>query len=79
MDATLKFDGIEVHGPVPDEFAEILTPDALEFAGVLAREFEPRRKALLERRKEVQAEIDRGKFPDFLPQTRKIRESEMIH
>ena len=76
MEATLKVNGIEVLGPVTDTFKQILTPEALKFVGALAREFEPRRKNLLERRKAVQKDIDSGKWPDFLPETQNIRESE---
>ena len=76
MEATLNVDGIEVFGPVSNAFKQILTPDALQFVGALAREFEPRRQELLERRKAVQKDIDSGKFPDFLPETKQIRESD---
>ncbi|UCF91089.1 MAG: malate synthase A [Desulfobacterales bacterium] len=75
MDTPFKTDGIEVCGPVPDDFSQILTPDALQFVGRLAREFNPRRQALLARRQGVQREIDNGKLPDFLPETREIRQS----
>jgi malate synthase len=57
MDTTLKVDGIEVVGPVTEAFARILTPEALKFVGNLVREFEPRRKELFERRKEIQDNI----------------------
>ena len=67
MEATPNVDGIEVLAPISKEFSEILTPEALQFVGHLAREFEDRRQSLLERRRTVQAEIDSGKLPDFLP------------
>jgi len=76
MNATQKIDGIEVVGPVTENFAGILTREALQFVGSLAREFESRRRQLLERRQNVQAQIDSGKLPDFLPETRHIRESD---
>jgi malate synthase len=76
MDTQLRMNGIEVLGPVTEEFAHILTPEALQFLGKLAREFESRRLQLLEHRREVQAQIDSGKLPDFLPETREIRESD---
>src|ERR1700756_428971 len=69
------FDGIEIRGPVPEPFPEILTPDALSFVARLQREFNSRRKELLERREQRQAEINQGKKPDFLPETAHIRES----
>ena len=76
MDATLKVDGVKVYGTVSDEFAKILTPEALQFVGDLAREYEARRHDLLKERQKRQFEIDSGKLPDFLPETREIRERE---
>ncbi|MEN8690382.1 MAG: malate synthase A, partial [Desulfobacterales bacterium] len=68
--------GIEVTGPVSAEFSQILTPEALAFVGGLARKFDTRRKELLDRRQQVQADINAGKRPDFLPETRPIREGD---
>ena len=76
MEATLRVDGIEVSGPVTEAFGQILTPEALQFVGALAREFDGRRVDLLERRKQVQQAIDSGQFPDFLAETRHIREGD---
>lgn len=74
MEPTIASDGVTVHGPLEDRFSDVLTPAALSFLATLAREFEGRRRSLLERRRAVQAEIDAGKLPDFLPETREIRE-----
>src|ERR1700739_707055 len=68
------FDGIEIRGAVPEPFLQILTPDALRFVARLQREFNSRRKELLERREQRQTEINQGKKPDFLPETVHIRE-----
>ncbi len=68
--------GVEIRGPVEGRFAEILTPQALEFVARLHREFNPTREALLRKRAERQARLDAGEMPDFLPETRHIRESE---
>ena len=76
MANTIGIAGIEVHGSVAEEFSQIITPEALSFLGTLAREFDSRRKVLLDRRVAVQAEIDNGKMPDFLSETKEIRESE---
>ena len=57
-------------------YADILTPEAHTFLLKLATEFEPRRRQLLARRRTVQEEIDRGKFPDFLPETADIRRAD---
>ena len=69
-------DGIEITGPVTTEFAEILTPDAMNFVAKLAREFEGRREELLAKRVQRQQELDAGKLPDFLPETEYIRNSD---
>jgi malate synthase len=54
---------------------EILTPEASRFLIRLAREFEPHRRELLERRQNRQMAIDAGALPGFLPETTHIRES----
>jgi malate synthase len=66
--------GIQVTGRVTPEYAEILTPEAVAFAAKLQRAFGGRRSELLARRAARQAELDAGKRPDFLPETRAIRE-----
>jgi malate synthase len=68
--------GIEITRPVSPAFAEILTPDALAFAARLQRAFGGRRADLLARRAARQAEFDAGKLPDFLPETRAVREAD---
>jgi len=68
--------GVEIRGSITPEFAEILTPDAMNFVAALARPFANRREELLQRRAQRQAEIDSGKLPDFLPETEHIRNSE---
>ena len=67
---------IEVKGIVTDAYAEILTDDALAFVAVLHRQFNDRRKQLLASREERQLKIDNGTFPDFLEETKEIRDSE---
>lgn len=66
-------DGITITGPVSAEYAEILTPEALEFVAALARAFEARRSELLAARQERWAALKAGKLPDFLPETAAIR------
>ncbi len=61
--------------PLRSRDAEIVTPEALEFVGELTRTFGARIAALLERRAEVQAQLDAGWRPDFLTETAPIRES----
>jgi len=67
---------IEIKGEITPEFAEILTPEALNFVATLVRAFSDRREELLQRRAQRQAEIDAGKMPDFLPETEHIRASD---
>src|SRR6266550_1966399 len=68
-----NLDGIEIAGLVPENFREILTPEALRLVAKLHRNFDQRRKELLEKRNRRQAELDGGKMPDFLPETAHIR------
>src|SRR5579864_2787999 len=57
---------------------QILTPEASHFLIRMAREFEPRRRELLERRRTRQMAIDAGALPGFLPQTAWVRNSEWV-
>src|SRR5918993_5185329 len=66
---------IQVSGRVTAEFAQILTPEALDFVARLHRDFEPRRQELLAKRAARQKDFDAGKLPDFLPETRQVREA----
>ena len=67
--------GIRIEGPVSTEHGRILTPEALNFLSELSQNFEARRRELLKKRVLRQAEIDGGRLPDFLPETKNIRES----
>ena len=66
--------GCEVTGRLQPGYEDVLTRKAMEFVADLARRFSPRVEELLARRVARQAEIDAGKLPDFLPETRGIRE-----
>jgi malate synthase len=68
--------GIRVLTPPPSDCAAILEPAALRFLADLARRFEPERQRLLARRRDRQRELDAGRLPDFLPETKEIRDSE---
>jgi malate synthase len=67
-------DGVRVTGIMYDRYGEVLTPEALAIVGLLHREFDGRRRELLERRDKRAAEIARGGMFDFLPETKTIRE-----
>src|SRR5881409_2108645 len=60
--------------PPPSGCDGVLSGDAIAFLTMLARRFEPTRQELLERRRQRQLEIDAGRLPDFLSETRDIRE-----
>ncbi|HEX8171023.1 MAG TPA: malate synthase A [Thermoanaerobaculia bacterium] len=67
---------IDVRGLVRPEWEEILSDDALAFVALLQKEFNPRREELLAKREERKQRLDAGELPDFLPETREIRESD---
>jgi malate synthase len=66
-------DGVVVTGEISQAASQILTRDALALIARFHREFNARRKELLKRREQRQAELDAGKRPDFLPETEEIR------
>ncbi|MEQ1876840.1 MAG: malate synthase A, partial [Bdellovibrionia bacterium] len=65
--------GIKINGELSPEFKSILTTDALSFVANLQRKFGATREKLLKRRRDVLAEIVAGKLPDFLSDTKSIR------
>jgi malate synthase len=68
--------GVEILAPPHDGQNRVLTPAALQFVVELQRRFNPRRRELLSARAVRQKRLDAGEKPDFLPETRNIRESE---
>jgi malate synthase len=70
--------GVSVSGPIRKEFAQILSPEALGFVAKLHRKFESRRQELLARRAARQKEFDQGKKPDFLSETKALRDSDWV-
>jgi malate synthase len=54
---------------------EVLSPPALVFLDEMHRLFEPRRRALLQARRERGAALRAGAMLDFLPETRELREA----
>ncbi|KAK5175104.1 uncharacterized protein LTR77_000241 [Saxophila tyrrhenica] len=67
---------VALHGAVNDQTKKIISKDASVFLAVLHRSFNQRRKELLNRRLQRQAELDKGAQLDFLPETKHIRENE---
>ena len=76
MSAYQTPEGIQINGKFTPEYAEILTPEALAFFAKLQRKHNERRKELLQKRVERQVRLDAGELPDFLPETKSIRESD---
>ncbi|HEX6160054.1 MAG TPA: malate synthase A, partial [Thermoanaerobaculia bacterium] len=67
---------IDVRGEVLPEYETVLSDDALDFVAMLHREFNARRLELLRAREERKPRLDAGELPDFLPETKEIRESD---
>ena len=69
-------DGMELRGEIKPGYDEILTPEALAFIAGLERKFRARRDELMARREEIQEKLDGGWLPDFLEETKDIREGD---
>ena len=70
-----KVSGISILGNFKDSYADILSEDALKFLFELHKRFNARRIELLKAREKRQLEIDNGTLPDFLPETKNIRDT----
>jgi len=68
--------GVGLRAPVEGRDEELLSADALAFVAELHRRFDGSRRELLASRAERQVRIDAGELPDFLPETREVRESD---
>jgi malate synthase len=68
--------GVAVKAAGVPRVDEILSPAALAFLAELHRKFDPQRKALLAARAERQKLFDAGQLPDFLAETKEIRDRE---
>ena len=68
--------GVEIRGAWGPRYEEILNGGTLAFLAALHRKFNPSRLRLLKRRDERQQRFDAGDLPDFLPETRHIREAD---
>src|SRR5258705_3997018 len=65
----------QVRAPRDARYDEILTPEPLGFIARLARAFQTLRRERLQPRAAPQAELNAGGSPDFLPETRGVREA----
>jgi malate synthase len=68
--------GVDIRAPIKPGFESILTADALALVAKLHRAFNGRRKELLAARVERAQRLDAGERPDFLSQTRHVREGD---
>ncbi len=68
--------GIVVHAKPAGRQADILSGEALAFLAGLHRRFDRRRLELMGRRVERQRAFDAGLLPDFLPETKAIRDGD---
>ncbi len=72
--AMTKGEGVSINAPMQPGFDRILTAEALALVAKLHRQFEPRRQELLAKRVERAKRLDAGERPDFLAETKHIRE-----
>jgi malate synthase len=68
--------GVEINAKPSGRQDEILSAEALAFIAGLHRRFNKRRLELLGRRQERQKHFDAGRLPDFLPETKSVREGD---
>ena len=76
MTAHSALAGVEINAKPSGRQAEILSAEALAFVAGLHRRFNRRRLELLARRMERQKLFDAGQLPDFLPETKAIRDGD---
>ena len=70
--------GVEITGAIKPGFEKVLTKEAVAFVAELQRKFNARREELLALRVVRQKKLDAGEKPDFLPETKKIRDSDWV-
>ncbi len=68
--------GMQINAPILPGFDAVLTLPALELVAKLHRAFQPRRRQLLAARVERAKRLDAGERPDFLPETKAIRDGD---
>jgi malate synthase len=73
--STQTADSVRLNGDLTTEQEFLVSPDALNFVAILEREFRERRTELLAQRKERAKDWDSGWRPQFLEETRTVRES----
>jgi len=74
--AAVRVGGVSIRAHRGPRFDEVLTKEALAFVAELHKKFEKRRADLIDARTKRQSRFDKGELPDFLNETRKIREAD---
>jgi malate synthase len=74
-ESTISTGNIRLKGVLNPGFERVLTPEALDFVAGLHDRFHERRLELLKTRTERQKDFDAGKQPEFLSETKTVRES----
>jgi malate synthase len=69
-------EGMQINAPILPGFETILTPPALALVAKLHRLYEPRRQELLAARAALAERLDGGERPDFLAETKSIRDGD---
>jgi malate synthase len=76
MTETTNLSDVVICGATKPGYETVLTPEALAFAIELERRFAAERRRLLARRAELQKRLDAGWKPDFLAETKPIRDAD---
>lgn len=71
-------EGVDIRGRYDEEFAKILTKDALIFVAALQREFRNHVKYAMECRKEAKMRYNSGGLPGFDPATKNVRDGDWM-
>jgi malate synthase len=67
---------VQIRGEAGPRDHEVLTAEALAFVAELHRAFDARRRELMAKRMDMQRRFAAGGLPDFLPETKEIRDGD---
>ena len=68
--------GVTIDGAIKPGFEKVLTKEAVAFLAELQRKFNARREELLALRVDRQKRLDAGEKPDFLAETKAVRDGD---
>ena len=74
--AGITVPGVEIRGAWGDRYGEVLNDETLAFLADLHRRFDTTRQKLLKRREERQKALDAGGLPNFLDDTKHVRDGD---